>query len=410
MQERCIRQIEAAFAMAVVGFAAGCEGPPKAEQPLVLFPSPPAKPRIQFLTWASGAAQVEPPRDALDAFLLGEEPTLQKVIQKPYGVAARDGVVYVCDTKGLCVCKLDFKKQTYSVFGDRGPGRLRKPINIAIDALGYKFVADPVRKQIVVFDPDDRYSAAFDIPKPCRPVDVAVFQNELYVLDNDESCQIVVLDRTSGEVLRTFGGPGGEPGQFKIPNSLSVGPEGHLYICDTHNWRIQKLTREGEPVWVRGTPGYRYGRFGRPRGLRVGPDGVIYVVDGATEIVQMFNSEGQTLMHFGGPGKVPGTLVLPSTLAVDKTSVPYFKEHVHEAFDVEYLLFVASQYGKHLVSVYAFGSFPEGFQLIDSEIATLPQVSPDQGIPPVDPGRAPTADEGGEGDKPAETPKANQQD
>jgi hypothetical protein len=223
---------------------------------------------------------------------------------------------------------------------------------------------------------------AFDVPEPCYPVDVALWGNEIFVLDNDETCQIVVMDRTTGEVLRTIGSAGGEPGQFKIPNSIAIGPEGNLYVSDTHNWRIQKLTLEGEPIWERGQPGYRIGQFGRPRGIRVGPDGVVYVVDGATEIVQMFNSDGVSLMRFGGPGEVPGALGLPSTLAIDKTSIPYFQKFVHKDFDVEYLLFVASQYGNHLINVYAFGSFPEGYKLSESQVKALPEIPEDAGIGP----------------------------
>ncbi|MCP4593502.1 MAG: hypothetical protein GY842_22420 [bacterium] len=367
-----------------VGTLAGCNTVPEQERQLLFFPSPPAEPRIQFLAWASGAEEVEPSKGTLESFVLGEEPVARRVINKPYGIAARDGVAYVCDTKGLTICRLDFKNRSYSIFGYSGPGRLRKPINITIDPLGYKFVVDPVRKQVVVFGPTDKYVTAFDIPEPCRPVDVAVYENELYVLDNDETCQIVVLDRTSGEVLRTIGGPGGEPGQFKIPNSLCVGPKGYLYVSDTHNWRIHKLTRDGEPVWVKGTPGYTLGRFGRPRGIRVGPDGTIFVVDGATEIVQMFSPEGEILMRFGGPGDAPGALALPSTLAIDPASLSYFRKYIHEDFDAKYVLFVASQYGARLINVYALGSFPEGYQLSESEVATLPIISLDEGLGPVD--------------------------
>jgi sugar lactone lactonase YvrE len=368
----------------VAACMAGCETTETEDRGLVLFPAPPAEPRVQFLTWASGAEQVEPNTGAFEDFILGDEPMAERTINKPYGIGVYDGVAYVCDTKGLALCKLDFKNKKYSAMGVQGPGRLRKPINITIDSLGYKFVVDTIRSQVVVYNPQDQYVNAFDVPKPCHPVDVAVHGNELYVLDNDESCQIVVMDRSTGEVLRTLGGPGGEPGQFKIPNSLCVDKEGFIYVSDTHNWRIQKLTPEGEPVWVKGSPGYRLGQFGRPRGIRVADDGTIYVVDGATEIVQMFDSDGQTLMRFGGAGDSPGALGLPSTLAIDKTSIPYFKEYIHKDFKVEYLLFVVSQYGKRLVSVYAFGAFPEGYRFSELDVAPIPSTEMDEGIGPVE--------------------------
>lgn len=395
----------ASIAVGMLALAAGCHTAPGQAEPLVFFPSPPGAPRIQFLTWASGAEQVEPQSDWFEDFVLGEENLGQRMIDKPYGVAARDGVVYVCDTKGLCLTRLDFKKHTYSVMGAQGPGRLRKPINIVIDQTGHKFVADPVREQIVVFGPDDQYVTAFDVPKPARPVDVAVYGNELYVLDNDESCQIVVLDRSTGKVLRSFGEPGAEPGQFRIPGSICVDAEGYLYVSDTHNWRIQKLTRDGKPVWVRGTAGYQLGQFGRPRGIRAGPDDIIYVVDGATEIVQMFGAkEGQLLMRFGGPGNAPGALSLPSTLATDATSLPYFKKYLHKDFKAEYLLFVASQYGNRLINVYAFGSFPEGYKLSDSERTTIPRLPMEEGIGPADSPQPPADDSGTAAEKPAGHP------
>jgi len=362
----------------------GCASTPKQERTYVFFPAPPEQPRVQFLTWASGADQVEPQQGSFETFILGEERGRGRTINKPYGIAVRDGVAYVADTKGLCLVRMDFKAHTYGVMGVDGPGRLRKPLNVVIDDLGYKFVVDSVREQVVVFDPNDKYAAAFDVPKPCRPVDVAVYGNELYVLDNDETTQIVVMDRRTGKVLRTMGGPGGEPGQFKIPNSLCVGKDGFLYVSDTHNWRIQKLTRQGKAVWVKGAPGYRLGQFGRPRGIRVDDNGIIFLVDGATEIVQMFDSDGQTLMRFGGPGNRPGALGLPSTLAIDKTSIPYFKQYVHKDFHIDELLFVVSQYGQRLINVYAFGSFPEGYKLSESDIASIPAQPIEEGIGPVE--------------------------
>jgi sugar lactone lactonase YvrE len=390
------RFVTCTLLLVLAGVGTGCQTAPQQTEPLLFFPAPPDAPRVQFLTWASSPKEVERKHGSFQDFVLGEQPPTIRPIDKPYGVAARDGVVYVCDTKGLALCRLDFKNQTYSVIGVQGPGRLRKPINIVLDDLGYKFVVDPVRKQIVVFGPDDRYVTARDVPEPCRPVDVAIHGSELFVLDNDESCQIVVLDRATGRVLRTFGGPGGEPGQFRVPNSLCVSSDGYLYVSDTHNFRIQKLTLEGTPVWSVGVPGYRLGQFGRPRGIRTGPDGLLYVVDGATELVQMFNSDGETLMRFGGPGTIPGAMILPATVAVDESSLPYFKQYVHKDFKVDYLMFTTNQYGPHLIQVYAFGSFPEGYKLAESQIASLAPLAPSEGLAP------------GEEDGPARPPQAPQ--
>ena len=371
------------------------------DQPILFFPPPPAEARVQFLTWASGANEVGDTSSSFDQLLLGEEEDEIQVMTKPYGIAARDGVVYVCDTKGYNLTRMDFKNKEYSVLGDRGPGRLRKPLNVAVDGLGYKFVVDSIRKQIVVFGPDDSFTTAFDVPRPCHPVDLAIYGDELYVLDNDDDPQVVVFDRRTGQFLRSFGSLGQEPGQFKIPGSICIDPDGFVYVSDTLNFRIQKLTREGEPIWEKGSPGRRLGQFGRPRGIRCGPDGLVYVVEGAMQLVQLFDSDGQILMSFGGPGNTPGGFVLPSTLAVDATSLPYFQEYVHKDFNAEYLLFVANQYGGHLVNVYAFGSFPEGYRMEASSIATLPEADENSGMGPLFTGEGELPSDPTEGNEPA---------
>lgn len=369
--------------------AAGCQTPKPTTGPLLLFPSPPAQPRVQFLTWFTTADQIEQRRSGFEKFVLGDDPNNLLRIEKPYGLAAHDGVLYVCDTKMPGVCRLDFKNRQFSVMGLSGPGRLRKPVNIAVDELGYKFVVDVLRKQVVVYGPsrevggagriEDPYVTAFTIPQPAKPVDIAVYEDELFVLDNDDTCHIVVLNRSDGRVLRTFGAAGEEEGKFNKPNSIAVSPDGFVYVSDTFNWRIQKLSRDGEVVWSKGAevPGARLGQFVRPRGLRVGPDGIVYVVDAATEIVQMYNDQGQVLMHFGGPGTLPGAMVLPASIALDASSLPYFQDLIHPDFQADYLLFVSNQYGPRLINVYAFGAFPEGYKLSESVIESLSE--PGQG-------------------------------
>ena len=102
--------------------------------------------------------------DVRHAVRVTAKPAVARAINKPYGIAVKDGVAYVCDTKGLSICRLDFRNRSYSIFGVRGAGRLRKPINIAMDSLGYKFVADAVRHQMAEAESaEDKASAARDL-------------------------------------------------------------------------------------------------------------------------------------------------------------------------------------------------------------------------------------------------------
>jgi DNA-binding beta-propeller fold protein YncE len=328
---------------------------------------------VQFLVSFRGAEGVEKKPSSFRAFVLGQpRDDDRREVRRPFGLAVREGVVYVCDAAANLVARFDFRARSYRILGTGGLGKLRKPVTVAIDEAGLKFVADTLRQQVVVFGPDDAYVNAFSLPDSGKPVDVAVRGNELYVLDNDKTPQVVVLDRTSGRVLRTFGSLGAEEGQFNLPSAIAIGPTGDVFVSDTLNFRIQRLTREGKVVWARGQAGRRLGEFGRPKGIAVGPDGVIYVAEAAMELVQMFSPEGQILMHLGGPGDAPGALTLPATVAVDRTSIPDFQRYVYPGFAVDYLLFVTSQFGPPRVSVYAFGRFPEGHLPPASAIKALP--------------------------------------
>jgi hypothetical protein len=71
--------------------------------------------------------------------------------------------------------------------------------------------------------------------------------------------------------------------------------------------------------------------------------------------VQIFNRQGQLLMFFGSGERGPGTLLLPAQVVVDYDNLSFFQQYVAPDFEVEYLLFVTSQFGERLVNVYGFG-------------------------------------------------------
>src|SRR6185436_18488052 len=68
------------------------------------------------------------------------------------------------------------------------------------------------------------------------------------------------ISNFAGTGEKGFGGDGGSAtkAQLNFPTGIARGPDGALYICDTLNHRIRKVTRDGKISTVAGTgnPGW----------------------------------------------------------------------------------------------------------------------------------------------------------
>ena len=90
----------------------------------------------------------------------------------------------------------------------------------------------------------------------------------------------------TGEFVREFGRAGAAPGQFNLPYDLSFGADGHLYVVERGNCRVQKLTVEGVPVATWGEPGRGPGQLADPWAVVVDKYGRVHVVDTENHRVQ----------------------------------------------------------------------------------------------------------------------------
>ena len=104
---------------------------------------------------------------------------------------------------------------------------------------------------------------------------------------------------------------------------MAASPDGQwVYVADTWNHRIQKLTSSGKPVKAWGNPNYDpvssdpFGLWG-PRGIAVDSMGRVLVADTGNKRVVIFDSEGNFISQFGGGGISPGQLEEPVGLAFD---------------------------------------------------------------------------------------------
>ena len=137
-----------------------------------------------------------------------------------------------------------------------------------------------------------------------------------YVSEFGENQRITKLDN-AGHVVKSWGSPGSEPGQFSRIRAMTLGPDGLLYVADACNHRIQVFTKDGDFVRMWGSEGAEPGQLQYPYDLDFGPKGDLYVVEFGNHRVQKFTKEGESLGTWGGPGKGPGKLNFPWALGVD---------------------------------------------------------------------------------------------
>jgi uncharacterized protein (TIGR03663 family) len=124
----------------------------------------------------------------------------------------------------------------------------------------------------------------------------------------------------------TLGGPGLEPGRFQRPRGIAVAPDGSLYVADTENHRIQHLAPDGSILGAWGSfsgndPALAVeGSFNEPWGISVGPEGHVYVADTWNHRIQKFNAQGEFVMQWGffGQAETPIAFWGPRDVLVDQ--------------------------------------------------------------------------------------------
>jgi DNA-binding beta-propeller fold protein YncE len=170
-----------------------------------------------------------------------------------------------------------------------------------------------------------------------RPTNVAVAPNgELYVSDGYGNCRVHRYS-ADGKLIQSWGEPGTGPGQFILPHSVWVAPDGRVLLADRENDRIQVFGPAGEYLteWAALRPtdvcldaegrvyvselGRRPGA--RPCGLGEAPEqpGRVSVLD----------QEGNVLARFGASETdrcAPGNFVAPHCIVVDAQGAIYVGE------------------------------------------------------------------------------------
>lgn len=124
------------------------------------------------------------------------------------------------------------------------------------------------------------------------------------------------------DLIEVIGERGVKAGQFNFPCGIAVDSSGTLYIADSYNHRIQRITQDGGVIVI-GSRGANLGQFSSPLAVAVDVEDSFYVVEQGTHRIQKYNSDLKFERVIGGLGHGPGQLFNPMGLALSKTCELY---------------------------------------------------------------------------------------
>ncbi|HZQ46792.1 MAG TPA: protein kinase, partial [Verrucomicrobiae bacterium] len=204
----------------------------------------------------------------------------------PFGIAADNaGNVYVADTANNTIRKITptgvvstlagLAKYPGNADGTGDNARFRNPWSIAVDSAGNLYVADSSNDTIRKITPGGAtgtlaglagsHGSTDGIGSNARfwnPEGVAVDSaGNVYVADTGNN---MIRKITSNGMVTTLAGLAGSPGsadgtgsiaRFSSPQGLAVDSAGNVYVADTDNSTIRKITPAGLVSTVAGQPG-----------------------------------------------------------------------------------------------------------------------------------------------------------
>ncbi len=235
----------------------------------------------------------------------------------PTGVSVdSSGNVYVADDGNRAIRKITPDGTVTTLAGTSGnagyadgigaAARFNSPYGLSVDASGNLYVADTGNNAIRAITPGGAVTT---------------------LAGTGESTSIGSVDGT------------GASARFNEPNSVAVDGAGNLYVADLYNSTIRKIAPDGTVTTLAGSagvPGYNdgvgsAGWFRYPLGVAAASDGTVFVADTYNDTIRKITSDGTVTTLAGIAGAVGSTdaagssalFYRPSGVAVDSAGVVY---------------------------------------------------------------------------------------
>jgi len=160
------------------------------------------------------------------------------------------GNIFVADGYGNSrVAKFDKNGKFIKSWGQRGtePGQFNLPHTIAVDAQNNVYVGDRENKRIQVFDSDGNFKT--QITNAGAPYAICITPGPRQFLYTSNSNPSTTLDNgeiykltLDGKIVGKFGRAGKLLKEFGTVHAMDCHGENEIYVAETLNWRVQKLT------------------------------------------------------------------------------------------------------------------------------------------------------------------------
>jgi DNA-binding beta-propeller fold protein YncE len=199
-----------------------------------------------------------------------------------------------------------------------GPGQVAYPRGATYSPKDDTFyVVDRVAR-IQHFDHNGKYLNEWRMPnwEHGKPVGISVGPDgNVYVPDTHY--QRVMVYSPQGQLIRQWGKMGTGPGDFIYPTDVAFDSKGNVFVSEYgDNDRIQVFKTDGTFLYTFGKMGADDGQFLRPQSMVIDHD-ILYVTDSCNHRIAVFKTDGTFLRNMGKCGSGLGEFRYPWGLDED---------------------------------------------------------------------------------------------
>jgi DNA-binding beta-propeller fold protein YncE len=203
-----------------------------------------------------------------------------------------------------------------------GPCEVVYPRAITYDAFDDTFFIIDRMARIQHLSRDGKFIAEWRMPQwqIGKPVGVSVGPDgNVYVPDTHY--HRVMVYSPKGQFIRQWGSEGRGDGQFIYPTDLAWDSKGHVFVSEYgDNDRIQVFDTTVDPpklLYRFGSFGQGDGQFSRPQSMVIDHD-VLYVTDACNHRIAVFKADGTFVRNMGSLGSALGQFRFPYGMDEDR--------------------------------------------------------------------------------------------